>query len=97
MNSLPYKQTQVLYATFNYFSIPEELQLLFTFYHQGDWSREKFTSSLSEGAIWLDGTPFILIYRRGASKAKILKRERISLSFRQTSPQYGSVACVLVS
>lgn len=91
------RQSQIHFAALNYFSLPEELQPLFPNYFIQHWATKSFLSSLKYGAISFAGKEYIVVYRRGASRAKILKREQVSLSFRQPLPQFGIAAYVLVS
>lgn len=91
------RKSQVHFASLNYFAIPEELASLFPTYFIQQWKTSSFLATTKYGAINFEGTEYILVYRRGASRAKILKRETISLSFRQASKDFGLPAYVLVS
>lgn len=91
------RKSQAHFTSLNYFSIPEELKDIFPTYFIEHWSTKTFLASIKEGSITLNGTEYILVYRRGASRGKILKREQVSLSFRQAAPEFGLSAYVLVA
>lgn len=91
------RKSQVHFASLNYFSIPDEIRDAFPTYFIQYRKTQDFLSQLLDGAINYQGVEYIVVYRRGASRGKILKREQVALSFRQAAPEFGLAAYVLVS
>jgi hypothetical protein len=92
-----YLSAQIAYASLNYFKLPEELESEFTYLEITQVKTYKFLDSLDLCTVLWNSQRFIPLYRKGASKGRILKLPYITLSFRIPRPEYNLPAIVLVS